>query len=264
MTESKTGESRSDMIKAENLKFRYDKKKSLLITDVNIEVKEGYMTVVIGHNAGGKSTLFKLLYGALIPESGSIYYGFSDDDAYPEDERKQVKLDFDTTAAMRRKTAMISEEMPMFSTLDISQNIELYASLYPEFDREEFEKLSKDMGLTGGESRERFYKFLPTELSTGEYVKFKLCLAFARHPKLMIMDEPFANLDPVVKTDILELLQARIAKENTGILLSTHLLEEINDAADYIYVIENGRIVKSGDRESLLSEEGVNELRKLL
>ena len=252
------------MIKGENLKFRYNEKKAPVLDNVSIEVREGYMTVLLGHNAGGKSTLFKLLYGALLPESGSVYYGFSEDDNYSEAfECRLTELNFDNTVEMRRKVAMVSEELPLFATLDVAQNIEMFESLYPEFDREEFEKTANDFGLFS-ENKEMFYKNLPTDISTGEYMKLKLALTFARHPKLLIMDEPFANLDPVVKTDIMELMQERIAKENIGILLSTHLLEEINDAADYIYVIEKGKIVKSGDRESLFEGEGVDELRKLL
>lgn len=255
MTESRLSGKKGNMLKAENLVFRYIKGKGKVIDDVSIEVREGFLTVLLGHNAGGKSTLFKLLYGALLPESGNIYYG---------SEGSPVKLDNETIRDLRQKAAMISEEFPLFATLDISENIEVYASLYPEFDREEFESLCALFGLTGKENKEKFMKQQPDELSTGEYVKLKLAFAFARHPELVIMDEPFANLDPVVKTDIMELLQDRISKENIGVLLSTHLLEEINDTADYVYVIENGRIVKSGDRESLFEGEGVNELRKLL
>jgi ABC-2 type transport system ATP-binding protein len=244
------------MIKADNISFRYDKKKAQVLRDVSIEVSPGYLTVVLGHNGGGKSTLFKLLYGELVPEEGKIWTDYS---VKPGDGRnKEDKPDFSTVQAMRQKVAFVSADSPLFESFDVTGNVELFKALYPDFDEAEFRKLLEYLALDIKPGK--YFK----ELSTGEYMKLRIAFALARKPEIIIMDEPFANLDPVVKTDIMELLHERITGENLGVLVSTHLLEEINDRADYIYVLENGRITKSGDRESLFEKEGADSLRGLL
>ena len=244
------------MIKADNISFRYDKKKAQVLTDVSIEVIPGYLTVVLGHNGGGKSTLFKLLHGELVPEAGTIIIGSS---AITGDGRNgEEKLDFGTVQAMRQKVAFVSADSPLFESFDVNGNVELFKVLYPDFDEAEFRKLLEYLALDIKPGK--YFK----ELSTGEYMKLRIAFALARKPEIIIMDEPFANLDPVVKTDIMELMHERITGENLGVLVSTHLLEEINDRADYIYVLENGRITKSGDRESLFEKEGADSLRGLL
>ena len=105
------------------------------------------------------------------------------------------------------------------------------------------------------------------ELSTGKQMQLQLAFALARHPKLLLLDEPMANLDPVVKTDIWELLIRTIEKENISIIISTHLVEEVNDITDYIGLLDNGRLVKFGDREQILNDDLGNKnknLRELL
>ncbi len=89
----------------------------------------------------------------------------------------------------------------------------------------------------------------------------------ARQPKLLLLDDPMANLEPVVITDIWELLIRTIEKENISIIISTHLVEEVNDITDYIGLLDNGRLVKFGDREQILHDDLENKnknLRELL
>ncbi len=262
------------MIKVENLNYTY-KKGGFSIKNASLEIREGYLTVVLGHNAGGKTTLFKLLYGAVFPDSGSVTYSFdmaiSD---YFDNSGKHEKTEYNAQSftiltpenahVMRQNVAIVSRDFPIASNLQIGEMVELYAALYPAFDRKEFENLTDYFALNSSENRDDFSKKCPDKFSTGEIVKLSLAFALAIKPRIIILDEPFANLDPVVKTDIMMLIQKKIAEDGLGVLLSTHLLEEINDVADYIYVIEKGSIIKSGDRESLLSEAGTTELKELL
>ena len=95
-------------------------------------------------------------------------------------------------------------------------------------------------------------------LSTGEKAKVETAFLLARTPKFIILDEPLANIDPVFKTDILQILQRSVADNGTGVLISTHLLDEISEMVDYIYVMKNGQIVKQGDRFELLGDEDVS------
>ena len=85
-------------------------------------------------------------------------------------------------------------------------------------------------------------------------MKLEISFVLARRPKLILLDEPLANIDPVFKVDVLELLQKGVAENETGVLISTHLLDEISDMVDYVNVLENGRLVRSGTRFEVLGE----------
>ena len=125
-----------------------------------------------------------------------------------------------------------------------------------------FDEMLEMMEFTKEEYTTKF-----EELSTGKQMQLQLAFALARHPKLLLLDEPMANLDPVVKTDIWELLIRTIEKENISIIISTHLVEEVNDITDYIGLLDNGRLVKFGDREQILNDDLGNKnknLRELL
>ena len=79
----------------------------------------------------------------------------------------------------------------------------------------------------------------------------------------MILDEPLANLDPVFKMEILEILQDAVAENNMSLIISTHLIDEVTDMVDYIILMKKGEIVKAGDRYEVLEKEGKTELREL-
>ena len=106
-----------------------------------------------------------------------------------------------------------------------------------------------------------------TDLSGGQRTKVLMGKLLLEKPDILLLDEPMANLDPVVKTDIWELLIRTIEKENISIIISTHLVEEVNDITDYIGLLDNGRLVKFGDREQILNDDLGNKnknLRELL
>lgn len=142
--------------------------------------------------------------------------------------------------------------------INVDENINLLKQLYSRWDQKRFEEILEMMEFTKEE-----YMTKLEELSTGKQMQFQLAFALARHPKLLLLDEPMANLDPVVKTDLWELLIRTIEKENISIIISTHLVEEVNDITDYVGVIDNGKLVKFGDREQMLNEDLGNETKDL-
>ncbi len=136
-----------------------------------------------------------------------------------------------------------------------SDTIDYYETIYPDFKREEFAGLIKRFGVEE-EKLKLARSIMMGGLSSGEEMILKIAAAFARHPKYMILDEPFANLDPVAKIAVTDLLHERILKNEMGALVSTHLLDEITDVVDYVAVIEKGRLVKFADRENIIAGEG--------
>ena len=90
------------------------------------------------------------------------------------------------------------------------------------------------------------------------------CFMLARRPEIIILDEPLANIDPVFKTDILELLQKAVSENEIGVFLSTHLVDEISEMVDYINVLKNGQMVMSGSRFEILGDDEGKSLRELM
>ena len=223
------------MIKVENLGYKYPGLINCFeIKNVSFELKKGYITLLVGKNGSGKTTLMKNLYGILTKKNGKIFY-------------KDKEVTYKTMSEYHRDVAYIDEDV-FYDRYTVRENAEVFGKLYSDFDFDNFERLMKDYNLNC------FNKFYNT-LSKGERMKTVICFVLSRKPKYVIMDEPFANLDAVVKRDITEFIMEMIGKDETGFFISTHLIDEIEDFVDYVMIIENGEIKYSCDREELLKEK---------
>lgn len=225
------------MLTAKNLSYRYQigkAKNDFELRDVSLRVEPGYVSCLLGKNGSGKTTLLNLLYGMKKPRAGEVLWK---DKALTD----KVMTDF------RQEVAYVGEAWCV-EGMTVEQNIEMLSILYPAFDGTYFDGLMKLAGVDA--CRKKAF----SSLSTGERVKVEISFALARRSKLILLDEPLANIDPVYKVDVLELLQRGVAENETGVLISTHLIDEISDMVDYINVLENGRLVKSGTRFEVLGE----------
>ena len=210
------------------------------IDDVSLKLEPGYISCLLGNNGAGKTTLMSLLYGLLRPNSGEILWNGAP-------LTKENKMDF-------RREIAISSNSWCSEDMTVDQNIEMLSILYPSFDEEYFRKLMKLSDM------ENSYDKVYNTLSTGEKVKTQLSFLLARKPKYLLLDEPLANVDPVFKIDILDLLQQEVAENEVGILISTHLIDEISDMVDYIYVMDKGQLIQSGSRFDVLGEGNLRDL----
>ncbi|MCR5149314.1 MAG: ABC transporter ATP-binding protein [Eubacterium sp.] len=236
------------MLQAENIKFRY-KSGKFEVMDISLNIEEGYIYCLLGENGCGKTTTMKLLYGMLTPDKGKVSWNGK---TVTEDGRIKNKI----LAEYHREVAFTGTEW-CAEGVSVKANVDILSKLYPSFDMNYFESLIKKAGLSG----EMDKKY--AALSRGQKVKIEIAFNLAKKPKLMILDEPLANLDPVYKVDILEILQNAVAEDNLSIIISTHLLDEITDMVDYIIFMKNGEITDFGDRESILADKGKTELREL-
>jgi len=141
----------------------------------------------------------------------------------------------------------------------VDENLSFLSSLYDNFDHDEFERIISSFEFAVSDRKKMYYK-----LSTGQQMQFQIAFNLARHPKLLLMDEPFANLDPIIKEDILELIRNKIASENISVIMSTQLVEEISDIVDYIGIIENQKMKAFGSRDELFDKFGVQNIRELM
>ncbi|MBP5462876.1 MAG: ABC transporter ATP-binding protein [Lachnospiraceae bacterium] len=215
------------MLVAKDLVFRYGLGQ-FRMDKVSLEIEKGYVYALVGENGAGKTTLLKLLYGALTPQSGEVLW-------------KGKRVDRRRLAAYHGEAAFVG--LPWCNAeSSVADNVDFLKPLYPTFDEEYWEQLLKRADL--------FYtvKDVPYgKLSAGEARKIGIVFCLARHPELLILDEPLANLDPVFKTEIPEILRDAVAKDGMTILMSTNLVDEIRDFTDYYGVIRDGALVKWGE-----------------
>lgn len=219
------------MIKLTNLNYKYDKD-DFELKDVSLEVEPGYVTVLVGYNGCGKTTLMRNMYGSLIPKSGEI---FLDD----------KKIEFENLADYHKNVAFVGKSL-FAEYYTVEENVELFKNLYDNYDEDMFLNLINKFDLASRIDS----KF--GILSRGQKLKVEIAFAISVKPKYLILDEPFAGLDEISKQDIVEILQNRINEENMGVFISTHLLDEIEDIADFIIMMKGGRIIKQGDRDSVI------------
>lgn len=216
------------------------------IDDVSFTLEDGYICALLGKNGSGKTTLLDLMYGNVLVKSGSVSFD-------------GVEFNKKTRAKFRNDVALISNGVWYFADKSVSENVALLSIMYEGFDEKLFMEYMKRF-----EFPETDFNKPVSKLSTGQKVQFDIAFAAARRPKLMLMDEPFANLDPVVKVDIMEIIQDLVSENNMSVIISTHLLDEIDNVVDYVAVIDDGKLVKYGDRVSLIDSNNYKSIEDIL
>lgn len=211
------------------------------ISDVNFELEQGYLMCLLGENGSGKSTLLRLLYGLKKPDAGTITWKGREFGGTREAE----KADF------RGEIAYVGEEDLFFCHNSIGENIDYFSDFYPGFSRKNFNGMLEDFGVDV-----KILEKSLREVSTGERKQVQLAFAMARRPGLLLLDEPGANLDPVFRVSLMDMLQRQIAKEEISVIISTHILEDVEDVADYIGIMSGGNMKFFGDREKLAGQMG--------
>lgn len=216
---------------------------SFKMKDLNLEIPKGYITGFIGENGSGKTTLINQLIGLKKPDSGEIKMLGSDD---IEVDRavllNKIGIAFAEDNFPRRETAISFEKtLKMFFEHWDSALFHEYLSKFKIDTHSKIEKLS-----------------------TGQKVKLSIAIALSHHAELLILDEPTSNLDPTFRMEFLELLQELMIDEERTILFSTHITTDLESAADYIVMIDDGDILFNMEKDQLLEEykkvKGPNEI----
>jgi ABC-2 type transport system ATP-binding protein len=184
----------------------------------------------IGPNGAGKTTTLKLILGLLRRDAGTIR-AFGLDPA-----RHGLEV--------RSRIGFVHDEPRFYRRLTLRQNAELVARCYRTWEQGTFEQHAEAFGLP---LRKRF-----GELSHGTKTKFALALALSHGAELMILDEPTSGLDPVFRRELLDTLRGLLQGGRTSILFSTHITSDLERIADYITLIQNGRVVFTATRDEIL------------
>ena len=198
------------------------------IRKMNLDIKKGAVTGLVGRNGAGKSTLIKSIMRQQ-PATGSILY----------DGKKFAEHEVEILS----KTACVFDA-PHFSLSAKPKKLKkAFAALYPAFNGQMFDELCAKFNLP---QDKRVVKY-----SLGMQRKLCIIIALCQSPELLILDEPTSGIDPVDRAEVVALLQQFMLDENHTILFSTHITEDLDKIADYIVMIENGRILLNEDKVTL-------------
>lgn len=219
-------------IEIKNLKKNFGNFK-LDISEFN--VKEGYITGFIGPNGAGKTTTIKLIMNMLFKDEGSIKI---------LDE--EISVD---NINIKEKIGYVGDVTGYLQEAKLKNIKRMVSRFYNNWDGSLYNKYIRKFRL----DENKIYK----ELSSGEKRQFDLIMALSHHPKLIIMDEPTANLDPLVRNEFLEILQEHMANEDITVFYSTHITSDLDKAADYIALIFEGRIILYGEKDELIERHSI-------
>lgn len=197
----------------------------------NLIINEGLIVGLIGENGAGKSTFLNLLLNQIKSESGSIKILGLD---YSKDEYR-IKLNL----------GVILEQNYFPDSFSVLQVEKMLEGIYPNWDKELYHHLIDHFALPTNKAIKNF--------SRGMLVKLNFAAALSHHPRLLIADEATSGLDPIVRKEILSLLEGVVKENKMTVLLSSHILSDLERIADYFVFIEKGNILLKGERSELLN-----------
>lgn len=240
-------------IKIENLTYVYMPKtpfEKKALDNVNLEIEDGEFLAVIGHTGSGKSTLIQHLNGLLKPASGKIYVDgtdITDKDTKLVDIRKKVGLVFQYSEYQLFEETIAKDIAYGPSNLELNED-------------EILKRVKKSMEMVGL-NYEEYKDISPFELSGGQKRRVAIAGVIAMEPKVLILDEPTAGLDPAGRDDILEQIKLLHEKYNMTIILVSHSMEDVGKLAEKIIVMNDGHIELQGKPKEVFKE--IDTLEKI-
>src|SRR5687767_11530371 len=230
------------ILRAENLVKRY--KQRTVVDHVSIEVHQGEIVGLLGPNGAGKTTSFYMTVGLIKPNEGHIYLDKTDITDLPMYKRAKLGIGY------------LAQEASVFRKLNVEDNIlavlEL-TTLSKEAQKQKMESLLEEFGLN------RVRKNRGDLLSGGERRRTEIARALAVDPKFILLDEPFAGVDPIAVEDI-QTIVAQLRHRNIGILITDHNVQETLSITDRAYLLFEGSILKSGTAEELADDPQVRKV----
>jgi len=204
------------------------------LRDCTLAVPEGHLAALVGPNGAGKTTLLNIAVGLTAPTAGDI--------------RVLGGIAAGSPAALDG-IAFVAQDTPLYAHLSVADMLHLTRNLNRGFDGAYARRRLRDLGI---EERHRAGR-----LSGGQQAQLALTLALARRPRLLVMDEPTARLDPVARHDFMATVMAAMAEDGLSVLLSSHVLAELERVADYLVLISHGVVRLDGTVEDLTARHRV-------
>jgi ABC-2 type transport system ATP-binding protein len=216
------------VIEASGLGKRY--RRTWALRDCTLEIPEGHVVGLVGPNGAGKTTLLHLATGLLAPTSGTI----SVLGAPPVGSARQLE-----------RVGFVAQNTPVYARMLVADHLRLGAWLNPGWDdklaRRQIGELGLDLGQRAG------------TLSGGQRAQLALTLAVAKRPELLLLDEPVASLDPLARREFLRGLMETVAAHGTSVVMSSHLVADLERVCDYLVVLVASRVRVAGEVSDLLA-----------
>ena len=219
-------------------------KKRTVVNRVSINVEQGEIVGLLGPNGAGKTTTFYMFVGIIRPNAGKIYLDNMDITGKPMYQRARMGIGY------------LSQEASVFRNLSVRENLETVLEFFPYSKKEINEKvdsLIEEFGLERCENNKGY------SLSGGERRRTEIARALATDPSFILLDEPFAGVDPIAVEDIQEIV-AQLKYRNIGIFITDHNVHETLAITDRAYLMFDGKILKEGTAEMLAEDEEAKKL----
>jgi len=215
-----------------------------VVKGVSIEVNQGEIVGLLGPNGAGKTTSFYMIVGLVKPDSGSVFLDDIDITMHPMYKRSQLGIGY------------LPQEISVFRKLSVEDNIMAILEMTDLDKKQRQDRLEQ---LLDEFSLNHVRKNLGNRLSGGEKRRTEIARALATDPKFVLLDEPFAGVDPIAVEDIQSIV-SDLRKKNIGILITDHNVQETLSITDRAYLLFEGDILKSGTAEDLAADEKVRKV----
>ena len=233
-----------ELLKLHTKEIRKSYKGRDVVKGVTVEVKQGEIVGLLGPNGAGKTTSFYMIVGLVKPDSGKVFLNDLDITSYPMYKRAQLGIGY------------LPQEVSVFRKLSVEDNIMAIlemTDLNKEQRKQRLEKLLDEFSLN------HVRKNLGNRLSGGEKRRTEIARALATDPKFVLLDEPFAGVDPIAVEDIQSIV-SELKKRNIGILITDHNVQETLSITDRAYLLFEGAILKAGTAAELAEDEQVRKV----
>ncbi|MFN2396594.1 MAG: LPS export ABC transporter ATP-binding protein [Bacteroidales bacterium] len=230
------------ILRAENIVKKY--RKRTVVKGVSFDVKQGEIVGLLGPNGAGKTTSFYMIVGLIRPLSGKIFMDNENITRLPVYKRAKKGIGY------------LAQEASVFRKLSIEDNLKAVLEMTnytKEYQREKVETLLTEFGL------QHIRKSTGIQLSGGERRRTEIARALAIDPKFILLDEPFAGVDPIAVEDIQQIVM-QLKEKNIGVLITDHNVHETLTITDRSYLLFEGSILKAGSAHDLANDEDVRRV----
>ncbi len=215
-----------------------------VVNEVSLEVNQGEIVGLLGPNGAGKTTSFYMMVGLVKPDKGNVFLDEKDVTEEPMYRRAQMGIGY------------LAQEASVFRKLSVEDNILAVLEMTDLSKEKQFEKLESLLDEFG---LQHIRKNLGDLLSGGERRRTEIARCLATDPKFILLDEPFAGVDPIAVEDIQQIV-SKLKERNIGILITDHNVHETLSITDRAYLLFEGRILKSGTAQELAADEQVRRV----
>ena len=230
------------VLKAKNLVKKYGD--SYAVNDIDLNLNKGEVVGLLGPNGAGKTTTFYMITGMIRPSSGKIIFEDKDITKFPMYKRARMGIGY------------LAQEPSIFGKLNVEDNLKIVLETIIQDNDEQNELIDR---LLNEFNISHIRYNMGAGLSGGERRRVEICRTLALKPDFVLLDEPFAGVDPIAVEDIQNMIIS-LKKQNIGVLITDHNVRETLSITDRSYLLYGGKILKSGDAQTLANDEEVRRI----